>query len=296
MMAHAWIRTIGPVNAVLFAALVLMGCEEAVNPVLGTERPFTLYGFFNPRSDTQAVRLFAVEGRLELTRPEPLDAEVASMDLQRGQRHAWQDSVVQYSTEQYGHVYWSVFRAEYERRYRLEATRSDGATAHVEVTVPPLAEPLLLAPTIAPGFVIFPLLWQDAPRINNIAVRYLTNCGVFEFPYGVELQEQVEAGTLVTVRLSEDARQIFQKILFDPACTVRELRVGEIEVVVLVTNAEWIPPTGVYDPELLVEPGTFSNVENGFGFVGAGYSVAFRWEPSESTLTAAGFFVGDEED
>ena len=101
---------------------------------------------------------------------------------------------------------------------------------------------------------------------------------------------------MATVRLSDDARLIFQEILFKPSCTLRDLRLLEIELIVLVTNAEWVPPTGVYDAELLVEPGTFSNVENGFGFVGAGYPASFRWEPSESALLAAGFFVGDDDD
>jgi len=285
---------IGVLGAVLLTVALTTGCEESVNPVLGTDRAFTLYGFFNPQADTQAVRIFAIEGRLELTRPEPLDAKVVSMDLQRSQQHVWQDSVVQYESERYGHVFWSEFRAEFEHQYRLEVVRSDGARAQVEVTVPPLSEPLLLPPIIAPRFVFYPVLWQQAPRVNNIRARYYTNCGTYTFDYGLDGQEQVDGGTVVTVDLSQDARLIFQEVFFDPSCTIRELRLGEIELIVLVTNVEWVPPTGVYDAELLVEPGTFSNVENGFGFVGAGYPASFRWEPSESALLAAGFFVDDD--
>jgi len=286
---------IGVLGAVLLLTVALTtGCEESVNPVLGTDRAFTLYGFFNPQADTQAVRIFAIEGRLELTRPEPLDAKVVSMDLQRSQQQVWQDSVVQYESERYGHVFWSEFRAEFEHRYRLEVVRSDGARAQVEVTVPPLSEPLLLPPIIAPRFVFYPVLWQQAPRVNNIRARYYTNCGTYTFDYGLDGQEQVDGGTVVTVDLSQDARLIFQEVFFDPSCAIQELRLGEIELIVLVTNAEWVPPTGVYDAELLVEPGTFSNVENGFGFVGAGYPASFRLVPSESALLAAGFFVDDD--
>ncbi len=286
---------IGVLGAVLLLTVALTtGCEESVNPVLGTDRAFTLYGFFNPQADTQAVRIFAIEGRLELTRPEPLDAKVVSMDLQRSQQHVWQDSVVQYESERYGHVFWSEFRAEFEHQYRLEVVRSDGARAQVEVTVPPLSEPLLLPPIIAPRSVFYPVLWQQAPRVNNIRARYYTNCGTYTFDYGLDGQEQVDGGTVVTVDLSQDARLIFQEVFFDPSCAIQELRLGEIELIVLVTNAEWVPPTGVYDAELLVEPGTFSNVENGFGFVGAGYPASFRLVPSESALLAAGFFVDDD--
>ena len=70
---------IGVLGAVLLTVALTTGCEESVNPVLGTDRAFTLYGFFNPQADTQAVRIFAIEGRLELTRPEPPDAKVVSV-------------------------------------------------------------------------------------------------------------------------------------------------------------------------------------------------------------------------
>ncbi|MFB3133223.1 MAG: hypothetical protein ACE10K_11945, partial [Rhodothermales bacterium] len=242
-------------NTLLVCALVLTtGCEESVNPILGTERPFTIYGFFNPVADTQAVRVFAIEDLLELTRPEPLDARVTSFDLQRGTQHVWQDSVVMFERARYGHVYWSAFRAEYRHRYRLEVTRSDGESVQVEVTVPPLSEAVLLEPTIAPRFVFMPVLWQDAPRVNNIRVRYHTSCGVFDFDYGLE-QEQVEGGTVVTIRFSDDARLIFQEVFFNPTCTIRDLELLEIQLTVLITNEEWAPPSGVFDAELLVEPG-----------------------------------------
>ncbi len=278
--------------ALLLALALLMGCEEDVNPVVGTDHAFTVYGFFNPKADTQAVRLFNIEGRLEPTRPEPLDARVISVDLQQGDQRVWEDSVVQFAAFSYGHVYWSKFRAAFEHRYRLEVQRSDGVAAQVEVDVPPLSEPMLLTPTVAPAFVRIPVLWQRAPRLNRIQVRYVTNCKSFDFTYGLD-QEQVPGGSVATIRFSEDARSIFDQVIFIEACNVRDLRLIEVRMTVLVTNEGWFPPTGVYDPELLVEPGTFSNVENGFGFVGAGYPTSFTWTPPDSIITAAGFFIDD---
>jgi len=282
------------VLACLLAALSTTGCEEGVDPVLGTDRAFTVYGFIDARSDTQAVRVFSIEGRLELTRPERLDARVTSMDFQAGTQHAWQDSVVTFSTGRYGHVYWSGFRAAYEHRYRLELTRSDGVVTHVEVTVPPLSEPVLLPATVVPSFVYLPVLWRHAPRLNNIRVKYYTNCGVFEFRYFPD-QEHVGDGTVVTVAFSNNVGVILQTVL-GTECGAFDIRLEEIELLVLVTNAEWVPPTGVFDAELLVEPGTFSNVENGFGFVGAGYEASFRWLPPDSTILAAGLLVDEDEE
>jgi len=277
--------------ALLLAMLTLTACEEGVDPVLGTERAYTVYGFFNARADTQAMRIFAIEGSLALTRPEPLDAQVVSVDRQTGARQAWQDSVTQFVSGRFGHVFWSEFRAVFEHTYRLEATRPDGAVTSVEVTVPPLSEPLLLAPTVADRFVFLPVFWPLAPRLNNIRVRYITNNGIFEFDYPLD-QEQANGGTAVTVQFSADARRIFGLVV-DGGGRVRDLRLEAVEVLALVSNAEWAPPTGVYDPELLVEPGTFTNVDNGFGFVGAGYSSIFHYEPPDSMLIAAGYFVDD---
>ncbi len=288
-----WARLLSWSTLLVCALVLTTGCEESVNPILGTERPFTIYGFFNPVADTQAVRVFAIEDLLELTRPEPLDARVTSFDVQLGAQHVWQDSVVMFERARYGHVYWSAFRAEYRHRYRLEVTRSDGESVQVEVTVPPLSEAVLLEPTIAPRFVFMPVLWQDAPRVNNIRVRYYTSCGFFDFDYGLE-QEQVEGGTVVTIRFSDDARLIFAEVFFEPSCTIRDLKLLDIQLTVLITNEEWVPPSGVFDAELLVEPGTFSNVENGFGFIGAGYPASFRWEPSDSARVAAGYFLGND--
>jgi hypothetical protein len=63
-----------------------------------------------------------------------------------------------------------------------------------------------------------------------------------------------------------------------------------------VVNEEWDPPGGLFDPDVLVQPGSFSNVVNGFGFVGAGFQqrhmllVNDEWDPVEQEAErAAGF-------
>ncbi len=48
-----------------------------------------------------------------------------------------------------------------------------------------------------------------------------------------------------------------------------------------VTESGWAPPS--MDPDVLAEPGTFSNVDAGLGFVGAGYATSVRWMASAST-------------
>jgi hypothetical protein len=63
----------------------------------------------------------------------------------------------------------------------------------------------------------------------------------------------------------------------------------EMRVEMLAVNEAWDPPGGEFDAELLVQPGTMSNVEDGFGFVGAGYELEREYLPPDSVLQDAGF-------
>lgn len=72
-----------------------------------------------------------------------------------------------------------------------------------------------------------------------------------------------------------------------------DIRYGiELRVIILrfiAASADWLPPEGDFDPEVLVQPGTLSNVTNGFGFIGAGYRMQRNWLPADSVVSAAGF-------
>jgi hypothetical protein len=68
-----------------------------------------------------------------------------------------------------------------------------------------------------------------------------------------------------------------------------------LRISMTVGSEDWNPPGGVFDPNVLVEPGTMSNVTNGFGFVGAGYNQDVNLYPSEQALEFTPFFdfIGD---
>ena len=290
------------IRAVSIAFLVVLlvpvlGCESTVEPVTGTDEAFTLYGFFNPLADTQAVRVFPVEERLVRTQPTPIDAALASTDLTDGSAAVWRDSLVLYQSnlfpDTYGHVFYASFRAAYEHTYRLTATRSDGATSAVEVTVPPRVEPELLPFDVQTFAIRMPVRWAGAPMLNAVEVVYQLIIDDVEVnyvvPYGPEMWTRTADAIVVKVEFADDAQTIR-----------RETRGGRfvllaIEQRALVTNREWDPPGGVYDPEVLVQPGVFSNVEDGFGFVGAGYSAAITWLPEAEIVQQVGFELLPEE-
>ena len=271
-------------------AIALIGCAESVDVVLDSGRTYTVYGHFSPRSDTQAVRVYAIDQTIDIVRPDPLDAQVQSINLQSGQTFRWRDSVVQFGEFHFGHIFWAPFRPSYDERHRLTLTRPDGAAATVEVVMPPEADPDLVNPVIRPAWVLLPILWRGAPRLNNIRVRYYTNRGTFDFDYPSD-QESREDGQLATVLVHSDARVIFREI-FRGYGSTGEARLRAIEQFVLVSSEDWVPPGGAFDADILVEPGAFSNVENGYGFVGAGYEASYHYEVPDTVARAAGFNVG----
>ena len=277
---------------VALLALTLSACEEDVVAVLGTELPFSMFGVLMPQADTQWVRVFPIEGRLEPAPPGLLDARFTSTDLQTGERRVWNDSLIQEANGQYAHVFWSSFLTPFERAYRLEVERSDGAVSHVEVVVPPFAELEMpartnLAPTLLPVFVR-----GEVPNLIRIEVIYRYR---YRTPLGIEAGEatvsyegkarRIEGGWAIDVTPQGDLRSIQrlieQNIRVDPEIG---LKLAKMTLRLIAANAEWDPPGATFDADVLVQPGTLSNVENGFGFVGAGYRLLGTWVPLDTII------------
>ena len=291
-------------TALLFA---LAGCEEDVTTGLGSDRAFSLYGFISPSSDTQYVRVFPVRGRLEPTSAAPIDAQFTSEDLQTGELRTWQDSLVQYHDSTYGHVFWSPFQAVAGHAYRLDVQRSDGARAFVEVDTPPRLTPVRQEPFVEfdrfghVAAAVEPLLLRGGtPRLFKAEVEYWVKYDLgpestlrIAIPYDVRA-EAVEAGWWIDVSLLRDIADVRDELLSKGLWTPESSYGIYVQLITLrtnVVNENWALPGGNLDPDVLIEPGTFSNVEGGFGFVGSGYSLQHTWRPDEETVEAAGFTV-----
>ena len=297
---------IGKVVRLLLVACLLVGllggCDADVNAVLGTDRIFTLYGVITPQADTQKVLVYPIEGVLRPAQAEPLDAHFTSTDMQSGERRVWRDSLKREANGQYTHIFWSPFRAEYGHTYRLEVERSDGATSRVDAAVPPFSE--LVEQETPEGLpVITPILVNgEVPRLLKVEVTYVFR---FKDPAAPVAQtklvvlsyddkvERVAGGWLIPVNLSQDFLTIRSRLLlqgtFDRAFGIR---LTQIILRLIAANEEWNPPDGVFETEVLVQPGTLSNVEDGFGFVGAGYRLERSWLPLPEAIEAAGFTRG----
>lgn len=273
--------------------LLLTGCEEDVTGPDSFDYPYSMWGVLNPFADTQFVRVFPIETGLTPGLPEPLDARFMSMDLGTGEEHTWRDSVIVDSLGMVGHVFYAPFRPAWEHEYRLEITRGDGASSWVEVEIPKQATLVLGEPDTTRGVILPASIQGEAQNLLrsevDIYVRYIIGFTpppfpqpIYEFyhhiiPYDDDLQRTGD-GWALTIDLERSYFPVLDEVSQDENFVINEgITLLLVEFRVVVANEAWMPPGGVFDPNVLVQPGTMSNVENGFGFVGGGYRLARSW-------------------
>ncbi|NNE69514.1 MAG: hypothetical protein HKN29_04030 [Rhodothermales bacterium] len=103
------------------------------------------------------------------------------------------------------------------------------------------------------------------------------------------------SGWTIPINFSFDFTDIRQRVarVAQPDPTYG-IRLEHIEITLVAANAEWAAPQNVYDPEVLIQPGTMTNVQGGFGFVGAGYRLSHTYNLPDATLTRIGFRLDND--
>lgn len=268
----------------------IAACEETVDPVLESDRVFSLYGYLDPASARQAVRVYEVASILAPTAPLPLAATVTTEDLATGVQHVWRDSVVQYANGTYGHVFWAPFQAEFGHRYRLRAALPDGRAARVEVQVPEQAAAEVLPARYIGRRVIIPVRWAPAPHLHTAEMIYNVRSAVsvnktwrITIPYSPSAIKTGPAGHVVEVQLFDDAQRLFTQT------TEGRLILVDATLRVFVAGQNWGVLPEELSPDVRAEPQVSTNVENGLGFVGAGYHAVHTWRPTREEQLGAGF-------
>ena len=270
----------------LLLAPALAGCEEDIASPDDLRAYYTLWGALDPESGRQAIRIVPITDTVGLGTAAPLPVTVTSVDLATGAETAWRDSVVTYFDESIGHVFLAEARPAYGSDHVIRVVDETGVETSALVKIPPLIEPIRQTPLLEGG-VTYPLLWVDAPRLNRVRATYVLedeSCQTFQVTRDLDesMAYPVEFGWAVELPLHEEARRLIQQ-------TGQNLSLYDVTVSVEVASEDWRPPGGTFDPEILVEPGTLSNVTNGFGFVGAAYEQSVRWRPLAAELNRTDF-------
>ncbi|MDX1740840.1 MAG: hypothetical protein R3178_06080 [Rhodothermales bacterium] len=283
---------------VIVAVLALGACSDTVDPFIESDRRFSLYGMLEMDRDTQYVRVVPVTLQLEPSSEAPLDVTFTSRDLVTDDVVVWRDSLMQLGGE-WTHIFWAPLRIQASHTYRIEVDGMvDDVVTQLETTAPDrisgevLAENLTLSPVngTPPGTqrVRWPNLDREPFRVE-LWYRFLDR---IEAPFidvlspaGAVLVPPApgSSGWDVRVDLREDREQMRDVI------DIESNALMGLGVEITLLDAAFQPPGGVFDPDLLSQPGTFSNVENGFGFVGIVGRYSVEWVLSDETLAELGY-------
>lgn len=274
---------------------LLTGCDESLNPFVDSSRHFSLYGALDMRADTQYVRVIPVEKSLVVSEGGAIDARVFTTDLKTGSIREWEDSLFVFRDGSAGHVFWAPLRIQPTHTYRMEVVRSDGATTVVETTVPSIptaeiAEPRRLTFSSGRVEVTQNVTWHGvdrAPAALEMWYRFSgsprSNFLDIRFDYSTADQSLTEPGWNIVARLSEDRDRILESI------RPQDYLFLGVGMRIVVFDDQFVPPGGVFDPDVLSQPGSFSNVEDGFGFVGSVGRFDTEWILDAETAIALGY-------
>ena len=264
----------------LVTAVGVVACETSFEPFADSGLSFTLLGFLDTDADTQFVRVIPLRPVVDRIYSPEIDASVRSIDLANGQATAWRDSLVRFSDSTYGHVFWAPFRATPEHEYRIEVERSDGALTWAQTRVPLRpGHPDSVYGALNETADFAPLFWPGVTEVIEADVRYdITpfDCNTL-FPARRIDRRILYQGRARGTRSAGDVWR-FDLDLWNDRDTLAAMagkpfslcaRLNGLWVRLASPSAEFDPPGGVWDREVLIQPGTISNVSGGLGFVGS---------------------------
>ena len=283
---------------ILLASVLLTGCEDSVNPFVEEDRYFTVFGYLDTAPDQQFVRVIPLRTDFAAADETQIDATVTTTELDSGQTTAWRDSVITFPDGTVSHVFHAGFRPIPGRTYELTVSRADGKQSKARTTIPTVTGVELDSPTQSTSFVFQKIRWTDIdfpPFRVEVWYRFL-NFGPGQpfldavIPYGnvgEEYGKFVQDNKWeVLVRLTSDKEDVTKELGISDDAQPFLMSVG---MRLTMTSAEWRPPDGVFDEEILVQPGTFSNVEGGFGFFGSVNQYTYEWTLDPLTTSLAGY-------
>jgi len=261
----------------LIVVLVLvvspLSCSDPlIDPFQNDSMYFTVYGYLDEQSLSQAIRVIPVTRRnATIFSPSDLnaqiDAVVTTTDLSTGQVTTWTHNLDQLTDGTFAHIYRASFNIRTGRRYRLEIVRNDGKMTTAETHVPSFSSRRVQVGdrhVDSLGSALQDLVLPDVPSPWDIQVIYRFPFPIY-LPYGRVGKADGENDWRFTIHIDDDIERL---------ATIREMNPGEIQwssmgVQIQILDDKWDPPLDIFDPEVLAQPNALTNVENGYGFFGS---------------------------
>lgn len=263
-----------------------------------------MWGALTPQQDTQTVKVFPMGAQLERLSDEKLPGTFTSTDLETGQTRIWSDSVMREPDGDLVHVFGAPFRVQFGHTYRVQMAHAKRGTSWAEVTVPRRVELDPLPPGGRPGRVRLRVrIPNTAPQVIPQAdLEYLVQYDSADPRRGVttsDVRQTVHITNpidrrgedwMLVIELDEHAISVAGQVPFNPSpgpCCNLELI--QLKAHVHIVNAAWGFPGDTVTTTTVTQPGVVSNVENGFGLIGAGYTESVIIPVSDSVAKAGRF-------
>ncbi len=250
--------------------LLLTACDTSVD-AFENDQPFSIIGVLNAGADTQYVRVARLNDSLAFGAPPvPLPATVTTTRLSTGESTTWRDSLFAFEfargvgaiDRRLAHNVWTDAPVEAGATYRLTVTGREGGTSSATVTLPDRPP----EPDVSPPDRFFPAWGVRVPGQNVADIRVLT-------------REQAPSGNVVTRRQSfvadttEDdfLDAVTVQFAVDDVVAIVQGPLVDIRLQIVAAGPEW-PAVDTLSNEELLDPGTITNVENGFGYLAGVHS------------------------
>ncbi len=290
---------------VLLVAVALTSCDESINPILETDRQYTLFGTLDMATDTQFVRVIAI--RPTLTAPDQkLDIIFTSQQAGSDIIHTWTDSIHTFEDGSAGHIFYAPFRVHAGKYYNIAVHKPGSELATTAFTqVPNHLEPSVQQEK---------LTWVQTTTL--VATQRILWWSLDEDPYDIVQWYRFfifDDYGFVDIRINHqpaskasDTHEGFWETRLDlvrdrdsllanhPEMFTRGFLAG-LGMTLTVLDKDWTPPGGVFTAEALGQPGTLSNVVNGFGYIGAVGRFSAEWLIQDTSAITLGYRVLDSE-
>lgn len=270
------------------AALLAAGCAEDVPAASPGDAAFTLWGQLNPAASQQAVLVAPITATAN--EAVTLDGTtVESEDLRSGVVTPWRDSLVTYADGSSAHVFVADLQPAYGNPVEFRVRRDGAVVTSARVDVPPRVTAFLEDPVIAARSSLG-LLLPGAPRVVGAQMVYTAEGAGREFVDAIPLTpadiRSVEHGWRLTVTFATHAAILDDRFI---QRDVEQYDVTGVRFRGAVASRDWAAPYPFsFSRDLLVQPGTVSNVRGGYGFVGAAYTFDVAWDADTNLIRRVG--------
>lgn len=290
-------RMISRLPLLLACLLVLAACESSVDPILDSDRDFSMYGTLDMDRDRQFVRVVPIRETLDPGAPGALDIAFTSTDLATGRTMAWRDSLIHFSDGSFGHVFNAPLRLQAGHSYRVEIKPGGSDLITSATTEVPEKPEVSIRQAIVAGS------WGQGSASGTQSIDW---SGIIRKPFRVDLWYRfvlAEGSPFVDIRLPYqpsfvrvgntqwEARLDLRndRITLDTLINVQGYMLAGVGMTVTLLDNAFEPPGGVFDREVLAQPGALNNVENGFGFVGSVARFSTEWMFPDDVVDRLGY-------